>query len=104
MRLIDADALEKIICQDCGTKFIDTDCNADCHIIETIKNMQTIEAAATSKVHGTMIDFTDEEKYRNFKACSVAYDGKCSCCGSAVFDGDSFCASCGAYMGGNVDE
>lgn len=49
-------------------------------------------------VNSTMIEFTDEERYKNFKDCGIAYDGKCSRCGSAVFKSDKFCANCGTAL------
>lgn len=87
MRLIDADAFKRIICQDCGVKFIDTNCNADCHIIETINNMQTVEAMAASKVHGT------------WKGVSVGAYICSECLGISGWSYD-FCPHCGADMRG----
>lgn len=47
---------------------------------------------------GKMIPLTGEEKIKFYKLTGHHFDGRCSECGSCVFDTDNFCAECGADM------
>jgi hypothetical protein len=47
---------------------------------------------------GEMIPLTVEEEIKFYKSTGNHFDGRCSECGSCVFDTDNFCAECGADM------
>lgn len=75
------------------------DCNKGKNILLTsILNLINKSVIETDVTEGSIIEFTDEERYKNFKECGIPYDGRCSNCNSAVFMDDCFCASCGTKL------
>lgn len=49
---------------------------------------------------GEMIPLTVEEEIKFYKLTGHHFNGRCSECGSCVFDTDNFCAGCGARLKG----
>lgn len=86
MRLIDADALEKELCNTCGSCDIEKS-NIKCQVVKIIKDMPTIEAKPV--VHGV---WTDEMVSKGAFVCS-----ECLNISGWRYD---FCQHCGADMRG----
>lgn len=52
---------------------------------------------------GHIVIYTEQERHDVYKKFGTHFDGKCSECGSHVFNTDNFCAECGADMRGTDD-
>ena len=53
--------------------------------------------------HGQFEEYSEKEKYEVYKKYHIDFDGVCSECGSQMFRSDTFCAGCGARMGGDSE-
>lgn len=98
MKVISEDILKEKLskwCEDMSNE----DCNKGKDILLTsILNFIDESIIETDVAEGNIVEFTDEERYKNFKECGILYDGRCSNCSSAVFMDDCFCASCGTKL------
>ena len=96
MRLIDADALKRDICQYCNDVYSDEPCEpSDCEHMRIIGNQPTIDAVEVA--HGRWIK----------KTADCIYYYACSECGESVLRSQfgcdffsEFCPNCGAKMDG----
>lgn len=50
---------------------------------------------------GEIIIYTEQERHDVYKKFGTHFDGRCSECGSNVFNTDNFCAECGVDMRGD---
>lgn len=94
MRLIDADALKKELCDTCGVCDIRKR-RINCQVIEIINNMPTIETNPV--VHGKWNCVNEDENVYMCSACGYEYiliDG-------TLQDNEmNYCCRCGADMRG----
>lgn len=70
-------------------------------VIERIKDAPTIEAQPIK--YGSIERLTNAEKHEIYYESRIDFDGKCSECGSLVFDTDNFCSECGAVFHNEED-
>ena len=96
MGLIDTDRLKEAIDILCKSEIISMPATLYFAIMQTIDLMPTVETQTVK--HGQMIPFTRVEKYEAFEKTGYSFDGKCSECGSCVFNTDIFCAECGVKI------
>lgn len=87
MRPIDADELTEMVWRE----RLDT----RERIADLIARQPTIERTVK---RGKMIPLTGEEEIKFYKLTGNHFDGRCSECGSCVFDTDNFCAECGVDL------
>lgn len=69
-------------------------------LIDCIEQMPIVDAQLVK--HGSIIEFTDEERYKSFKDTGICFDGNCSLCGGYVWKDDIYCARCGAKLAEEV--
>lgn len=91
MRVIDADALKKQFCEDCGRMYDNPNCKEEeCAIIDIVDMMPTIDVQPVK--HGKWIDPDNIVKgiFDNFFTCSECGEKSC------IFG--NYCPNCGAKM------
>lgn len=94
-------------------KYIESDANAyseewnadyekgfrDC--LDKVMALPTIEAQPVKR--GSIERLTNAERYETFYKSRIDFDGRCSECGSFVFDTDKLCPECGAVFHNEED-
>lgn len=99
MRLIDADALEKELCDTCGSCDIEKS-HINCQVIEIIKDMPTIESKPVICAEWEDISHITFEPTMRCSECWVDFPIPVKDNGECVYP--NYCPHCGADMRGET--
>ena len=97
-RLVDADAVKRMLCGDC----YNTLCDGECDVTDALNALPTIN----SEKRG---EWKDKVIYSNVMEPTGAYYHKCSECGFTIGNSDkrlwwNYCPKCGVRMDGEGNE